>query len=190
MSSHNQSSQKIQFTSLSPEIRHQIWNLTLSSRRILVLSYNVRRSHRYFKFLNNYPFPIILQICRDSRAAALSQGFFFTPNSDQSVYFIPKTDIVCFDSRATTILEMQASAPIPGLDRVLNVGFDWRYFFCWRHLPDKKHLREVVERFYVYMPLLKTFNHIPLISFEMGQGELAIETLPRNFVFRWKKITQ
>lgn len=181
------SSQKIQFTSLPPEIRHQIWDLTLPSRRIIVLSYDVRRSHRYFKFLNNHSTPITLQICRDSRAAAFRQGFFFTLNdTGQSVYFIPETDILYLWGTVVRRLKIAKSIEIPGLDRAINVGFRSSQLFCLaKPVPHNECWRRAIKRLYIHMPLLKTFNHITLDRPEMRQRELAIEPLSENDIIRW-----
>lgn len=186
MSSHKQAAQ---FSCLPQEIRDQIWALTLPSRRIFSLDKSQDdEQHAYaHTFKNPYPLPLALQTCRDSRETALREGFFLTPpHSKKSVYFIPETDILYFGRVECQRLRKKESIDVPGLGRVINIGFEWASFFEYDPaksiVPARRYWRTVVENLYVQMPHLKTLNHIspvPIGKLHKGFGLTTLSTRSR-----------
>ncbi|CAG7555938.1 unnamed protein product [Fusarium equiseti] len=192
MSSHKRATQ---FSSLPQEIRDQIWTLTLPSRRIFHLdkSHDDEQHVDAYTFQNTYPLPSALQTCQDSRETALRQGFFLTPpHSNKSMYFIPETDILYFGRVDCQRLREKELIDMPGLDRVVNLGFEWASFFEYDPdesiIPAKRYWRTVVECLYVQMPRLKTLNHISPVPFGKPRCEYGLTPLSGDTTVSWQGI--
>jgi hypothetical protein len=190
MSSYKQAAQ---FSSLPQEIWDQIWNLTLPSRRIFDLdkSHGAEQHADVYTFKNTYPVPSALQTCRGSRETALRQGFFLAPpHSNKSVYFIPETDILYFGRVECQRLKEKELIDMPGLDRVLNFGFEWASFFEYDPnksiVPARRYWRTVVENLYVQMPHLKTLNHISPVPIGKLHREFGLIPLRERSRVSWQ----
>jgi hypothetical protein len=176
------------FNSLPLEIRNIIWEATLPPRRFFQVSDIGRFSHNptpgaalgavpIFTLHVYHSPPIATQICRESRSVALRRGFFLqsqrAPDEkgaavDPGVWFNPDRDILYFDCNLRYFLRTRDGKPwyeVPGWDRVLHVGVEWRAFF--RDVPRftenqdmRPSWRAAFALLYMYMPQMKTVNYI------------------------------
>ncbi|KAJ6437243.1 FAD-binding, type 2 [Purpureocillium lavendulum] len=193
------------FSDLPPEIRHLIWLATLPpDGRVFHVSgcskvayANAHRnpeedwlirdwhpaepSERAFDFYVRHAPPLATQICRESRAAALSSGCFFflapSPSSSSSslsspvpaaarpspgAWFNPRRDMLYLDRNMRHRIIKAASAAEPrrmrvrGMDRVLHVGVEWRAWF--RDIPRLREGEDMRPQWRAAMePLLLYF---------------------------------
>ncbi|KAI5462073.1 hypothetical protein BGZ63DRAFT_413522 [Mariannaea sp. PMI_226] len=169
--------QPFNFKSLPLEIRDLIWECTLPDRRI----FHVKRFRRqpnttdrstremFSVFHIEHPAPSATRVCAESRAVALRKGFFISPQGDFPGYwFNPDKDVLYLDRNQRTSFHVKPGEPrmsIPGWDRVLHVGVEWRAFF--RDIPRPSqdetmatYWRAAVEPLYSYVPSMKTLNYI------------------------------
>lgn len=171
MDSPKQRSSRLQLINLPPELRDHIWTLTLPDRRRV---FHVRNCFKNpfskdpelsLLFSTRYAPPVSLQICRDSRAAAMRQGFFLS-----GVWFRRDTDILHFGCQLFpiwySISKMQPALElVRGLDKVHNIGIDWNVFFESKARPvlsrdEVQWWKGAIKNLYNYMPDLKTLNYI------------------------------
>ncbi|KAM5352710.1 hypothetical protein ACJ41O_005432 [Fusarium nematophilum] len=206
-------SRPLQFNHLPPELRDLIWESSLPSRRV----FHVKGVHQYittpssrtmsFRFHIRHANPVALRTCRESRAVALRAGFFLSPRGDDpGVYFRTDADILYFDRNQRTLFQVKPNQPrvsVPGWDRVLNVGIEWRAFFRDTPRPSRGettagYWRAAIEPLYAYMPRMRTVNYIlPFVRHKGGmtwgrepygvQGfEPVLEELPEETEIPWQ----
>ncbi|KAF4438354.1 hypothetical protein F53441_12822 [Fusarium austroafricanum] len=172
------SSNRFELKTLPPELRDLIWSFTLPHHRVFHVSgvstpdssdgSNTANAEACFRFCLKHAHPVALRICRESRAVAMREGFFFENKRRAGAWFRPESDILYFDRNQRTTLLAKAGQPkisVPGWDRVLNVGIEWRAFF--RDVPRLSaeetiggYWRAVVESLYTFMPNMRTLNYI------------------------------
>ncbi|OBS29402.1 hypothetical protein FPOA_03338 [Fusarium poae] len=153
---------------LPPELRNHIWTLTLPCCRIFMVKRIERQNHKsqegFFNFHHSNPnprFPIALSVCRESREAALRQGFFFQEGKESAgLWFRPDTDILYFSTKQKWILRTKKHISIPEWDRVLHVGIQLEAFYFHKDFlsTPPENLAKKMERFYAHMPNLKTLS--------------------------------
>ncbi|KAF7560109.1 hypothetical protein G7046_g4045 [Stylonectria norvegica] len=184
MDSQSQPSQpsdmRFNLSKLPLEIRDLIWEFSLPSCRVFHVSSITRiwstneapsSSLRpmFFSFHIHHRPPVASYTCQESRAVALRHGFFLSPSAPWAgVWFNPNLDILYFDRNQRTSFHLSASQnrmSVPGWDRVLNVGLEWRAFF--RDAPQPSlgetmatYWRGAIDPLYTYMPRMKTLNFI------------------------------
>ncbi|KAJ4267590.1 hypothetical protein NW762_003699 [Fusarium torreyae] len=169
--------QRLELNSLPPELRDLVWSFTLPDYRIFHVK-EVSRQEAHsdttkremcFHFHIRHALPVALQTCRESRTVALREGFFLSPHGDDpGVWFRPATDILYFDRNQRTTFQVKPGQPrvtVPGWDRVLNVGIEWRAFFRDTPRPSRNettasYWRAAIEPLYAYMPRIRTVNYI------------------------------
>ncbi|KAH6874751.1 hypothetical protein B0T10DRAFT_203264 [Thelonectria olida] len=177
---------RFDFNSLPLEIRELIWEFTLPdcrlfhvrsfSRQRLVRDEEVRQMFLIFHI--PHPPPTALGVCAEARTVALRKGFFLSPHGDfPGLWFNPDKDVLYLDRNQRTRFHIKPGEPrmsIPGWDRVLNVGLEWRAFFrdIPRPSPDEtmaSYWRAAIEPLYAYMPRMRTINYIlPQVRYKGG----------------------
>ncbi|KAK7425175.1 hypothetical protein QQX98_000090 [Neonectria punicea] len=174
-SSHETRSLELQ--DLPLEIRDLIWELALPDRRVFQVKKISRqrpltdatKQEDYFVFNIRHAPPVPSRVCSESRATALRKGFFLSPHGEHpGFWFNPDKDILYLDRNQRTSFHVKQGQPrmeIPGWDRVLNVGLEWRAFF--RDIPRPSgdetigsYWRAAIDPLYAYMPRMKTVNYV------------------------------
>ncbi|OAA61507.1 hypothetical protein ISF_05586 [Cordyceps fumosorosea ARSEF 2679] len=126
---------------LPPEVRQLVWEATLPGPRIFHVSELAApptsdnsdkddkddRPTTLLDFHIRHPPPASHGICRESRAITLLRGFFFS-SSAAGPWFNPRRDMLYLDRNMRHRLNTTRT-PVPGLDRVLHVGLEWRAWF-------------------------------------------------------------
>ncbi|KAI9162958.1 hypothetical protein HJFPF1_04553 [Paramyrothecium foliicola] len=185
------------FSSLPPEVRDLIWEATLPPRRFFQVNDIGRFSHNptpgaalgavpIFTLHVYHSPPSATQVCRESRSVALRRGFFLESQRhaedkdaavDPGVWFNPDRDVLYFDCNLRYYLRVRDGRPVydvPGWDRVLHVGVEWRAFF--RDVPRfsenqdmRPSWRAVFGLLYLYMPHMRTLNYIIPATGRVGE---------------------
>ncbi|KAF5021524.1 hypothetical protein F66182_6434 [Fusarium sp. NRRL 66182] len=171
MASDSNTASLFELSSLPLELRDLVWSFTLPVRRIFHVKKisrkksrsNLMRREMCLHFHICHAHPIALQTCQETRAVAMREGFFLS-----GVWFRPKTDILYFDRNQRTTFQVkpgQSRITVPGWDRVLNVGIEWRAFFRDTPRPSEhettaSYWRGAIEPLYAYMPNMQTLNYI------------------------------
>ncbi|KAG8677469.1 hypothetical protein FPOAC2_03622 [Fusarium poae] len=148
---------------LPPEIRDIIWNFTLPDRRVFVVEEFLRypkSDMEYLGFGFRHPPPVTLQVCYESRAAALRAGFFFkTGKRSLGAWFRPETDMMCFYSVSS--LTTSEDRHVQGLDKVLHVGIFSSTFLDFSYGKSSRFMMErPIRAIHSSMPSLETLNYI------------------------------
>ncbi|GKU03677.1 hypothetical protein FLAG1_06264 [Fusarium langsethiae] len=154
---------------LPPEIRDNIWTFTLPDRRIFDASTVSKEGPEGPSFLDfhfRHPPPATLQICRESRAAALRRGFFFKAgNESPGVWFKPETDMFYITQYqyGRMIADGCHHIDVKGLDKTLHVGVELSTFLIifFRGLSRERFGRHLQE-FYTRMPSLESLGGVSL----------------------------
>ncbi|KPM42719.1 hypothetical protein AK830_g3819 [Neonectria ditissima] len=175
--SNSHEAQPFELKTLPLEIRELIWEFSLPERRVFQVSRISRQQsvtdaakrEHYFIFNIRRAPPVASRVCSESRSTALRKGFFFSPHREHpGHWFNPDKDILYLDRNQRTSFHVKPGQPrmlIPGWDRVLNVGLDWRAFF--RDIPRPSGdetigscWKAAIDPLYAYMPRMKTVNYI------------------------------
>ncbi|KAH7149128.1 hypothetical protein B0J13DRAFT_621022 [Dactylonectria estremocensis] len=176
--SSDESKKLLELRGLPLEIRELIWEFTLPDYRVFhVKAISQQRPtdpdpgirKMYFKFHIGHPPPVCLQVCSEGRNVALRKGFFLSPHGEHPGYwFSPSKDILYLDRNQRTSFHVKPDQPrmtVPGWDRVLNLGLEWRAFF--RDIPRPSedetisdYWRASIDKMYTYMPRMRTVNYI------------------------------
>ncbi|CAM1500520.1 Fc.00g096820.m01.CDS01 [Cosmosporella sp. VM-42] len=169
--------QSLEFNSLPQEIRDLIWEFALPGRRLFHVKGAFRqrpiedpnKRDMFFRFHIHHPPPVTSYINKESRAVAMRKGFFLSSYADRpGVWFNPSLDILYFDRNQRTSFHLrpgESRMSLPGWDRVLNVGLEWRAFFRDTPRPVQEETTAdywwaAIYSLYLYMPNMKTLNYI------------------------------
>ncbi|XEV00887.1 hypothetical protein FSHL1_006174 [Fusarium sambucinum] len=171
---------------LPPELRDYIWILTLPYCRFIRVNGIKRQGHQsetmFFHFDDTCPHPIALSVCRESRGAALRQGFIFKAADKESLglWFRPDTDILYFSRKHQKTLSTKTHIHIPGWDRVLHFGIELDAFYFDNSVfsPPPENLAEIMEGFYAHMPNLKRLSLIVGDEYLTGRCQALIVPIP------------
>ncbi|KAH7148375.1 hypothetical protein EDB81DRAFT_460794 [Dactylonectria macrodidyma] len=174
--SSDESKKALELTDLPLEIRELIWEFSLPKCRVFhVKSISQQRpavpdTHTmYCKFHIDHAPPVCLYVCSEARIVALRKGFFLSPHGQHPGYwFSPEKDILYLDRNQRTWFHMKPDQPrmtVPGWDRVLNLGVEWRAFFRDIPRPSENetiasYWRASIDKMYIYMPRIRTINYI------------------------------
>lgn len=203
------------FNSLPPEIRDLIWEFTLPDCRVFHVrgfsrerrTVGVSPTPMFMTFHIQHHPPTTLRVCAEARTVALRKGFFLSSHDDfPGLWFNPEKDVLYLDRNQRTRFYLkpgEARMSIPGWDRVLNVGLEWRAFFRDIPRPTEEetmasYWRAAIEPMYTYMPSLRTINYIlPHLRYRGGitwgrepygaQGyEAQLVPLPEDTSIPWE----
>lgn len=165
------------FGDLPLEIRELVWEFALPNRRIFhIRSISAQKPfpqtverQMYFKFYIHHRPPAATSVCKESRTVSLRTGIFLSAYGNHpGVWFNLDTDILYFDRNQRTSFHIKAGESrmyIPGWNRILNVGLEWRAFFRDTPRPvldetSAGYWRAAIDLLYVYMPNMKTLSYI------------------------------
>lgn len=214
MSCQKDSARRLEFKDLPPELRDLVWEFSLPTRRVFHVKGisghhegELLRRAKFFRFHIRHAPPAALSTCKESRAVALRSGFFLSPYGEENpgVWFSTEHDVLYFDrNQRNNMLQLKPNLgrmAISGLDRVRNVGVEWRAFF--RDTPRQgattsRYWRAAIETLYVHMPQMRTVNYIlPMLRHKGGMmwgrepyqaqnHEAVLVTLPDKTQIPWE----
>ena len=194
------------FSHLPLELREIIWQFTFPPPRIFQVRRFSERTRptadnsepektgnfSFHRGNRGRPPPVATHVCRESRAVALHRGFFLSSeygdddkrNLDAvrsgrpgrpGFWFNPDADVPYLDRNQRSWLYRDIPA-VPGWDRVLHVGLEWRAFFGDvprilqsaqggedgddRFTIASSYWKSAIEPLLVHMPSLQTLNFI------------------------------
>ena len=162
------------FQLLPQEIRDLIWEFSLPSERVFQVAKTVKSFQEpdtvawYIRCYIRHPPPSALGVCHASRVIALRDGFFLSSHGpDPGVWFNQASDVLYIDRNNRDLLRAPSVAlDISGLDRVQNVGIEWRALV--RDVPPRYESERATSNFWKrnidavcgYLPQLKTVTYV------------------------------
>lgn len=212
---------------LPPEIRQLIWEATLPERRFFHVSdckktfptnplhngsgvWHAEPIEMTFDFYIRHAPPMAARICRESRAIALSHGFFLAAvksrfNPSPGLWFNPRRDMLYFDRNVRHHIKIEPRIYVNGLEKIMNLGIEWRAWF--RDIPRLRegetmcpHWQAALKPLLVYCPqiesvsfILPRVRHVGGVTFGREPYSAAcypcnLIPLPDNIRIPWEKL--